>query len=108
MAPRFRQYIELGQIAMAAFRFDHEKMTRRVMGKGPAHRLSRIFRDQENTVALGGAMLQLAPMIGGEGRISPAVGLESGLIILQAVDERQNRRFVGGQTCFADANGRAP
>jgi hypothetical protein len=53
-------------------------------------------------------MLQVAPMIGGEARITAAVGLESRFVILQAGDEGQDRRFVGGQTGVADANGRAP
>ena len=93
---------------MAAFRLDHEQMARRVMGKGPADRFAVLFREQEDAVMFGAAMLQLAPMIDGKGGIAAAVGLESGFIVLQPGDEGQDRRFVGRQMCFADVNGRAP
>jgi hypothetical protein len=59
-------------------------------------------------MVLGAAVLQLAPMLHGEIGVAPAVGLESGLIILQAGDEGQDRRLVTGQACFADTNDRAP
>jgi hypothetical protein len=56
-------------------------------------------------------MLQRAPMLGGEIGIAAAVGLEAGLIILQADDEGQDRRLVGGQARLSygrRANDRAP
>ena len=56
----------------------------------------------------GMAALQLAPMLPREIGIAAAVGFERRFIVLQSVDEGQDRRFVGGQTCFADANGPAP
>jgi hypothetical protein len=59
----------------------------------------------------GAAVLQVAPMFHGEIGIAAAVGLESGFIILQAIDEGQDGRLVGGQTGFSygrHANGRAP
>jgi hypothetical protein len=59
-------------------------------------------------VALGAAMLQLTPMLGGKIGIAAAVGFEGGLEILQAIDEAQDRGLVGGQTGGADTNGRAP
>ena len=94
---------------MAAFRLDHEKMARRVMGKGPADRLAALLRNQKDAMVLGAAMLQASPVIGGKIGIAPAVGLEGGLVILQAGDEGQDRRLVAGQACFADtANDRAP
>jgi hypothetical protein len=53
-------------------------------------------------------MLQLAPMFGGKIGIAAAVRLERGFIVLQAVDEAQDRRFILGQPGIADTNGRAP
>jgi hypothetical protein len=47
-------------------------------------------------------------MLDGEIGIAAAVRLESGLIILQAGDEGQDRRFVGRQAGFPYTNGRAP
>jgi hypothetical protein len=67
-----------------------------------------VFRDQEDAVLLGAAMLQLAPVIGGKSGIAAAVGFESGFIILQPGDEGQDRRFVGRQTGLPDINDRAP
>jgi hypothetical protein len=64
--------------------------------------------DQHDAVLFGAAMLQLAPMLHGEIGIAAAVGLESRLVILQGVDEAQDRRLVPRQTCIANANGRAP
>ena len=40
-------------------------------------------------------------MVDGEIGIAAAVGLEGGLIVLQAGDEGQDRRLVGGQACLA-------
>jgi hypothetical protein len=57
---------------------------------------------------LGAAMLQLAPMLGGEIGVAAAVGLEGGLEILKAVDEAQDRGLVGRETGGPDANGRGP
>lgn len=109
MPARVGQNIKLGQAAMPALRLDNEKMARRVMGEGPANRFAVLFRDQENAMIFGAAMLDVAPVIGGKSRIAPAVGLESGLIILQAGDEGQDRRLVGRQARFADAaNDRVP
>ena len=106
--PRLRHHIKLGQTAMTALRLYHKEMTGRLMREGPADRFFALFRDQEDAVLFGAAMLQLAPMFDGKTRIAPAVGLERGLVILQPRDEGQDRRLVGGQMCFADANGRAP
>ena len=106
--PRLRHHIKLGQTAMSALGLYHKEMTGRLMGEGPAEGLFALFRDQEDAVLFGAAMLQLAPMLDGKTGIAPAVGLERGLVVLQAGDEGQDRRFVGGQMCFADTNGRAP
>ena len=104
-----RQNIKLGQAAMTALRLDDKKMTRRVMGKRPANGFAVLLGDQENAMTFRAAMLDIAPVIGGKIGIAPAVRLESGLIVLQAGDEGQNRRLVAGQACFADtANDRAP
>jgi len=56
----------------------------------------------------GATVLQLAPMFHGKIGIAAAVGFERRFIVLKSIDEGQDRRFVGGQFCFADANGRAP
>ncbi|MFO1248550.1 MAG: hypothetical protein U1E93_10105 [Alphaproteobacteria bacterium] len=56
----------------------------------------------------GAFVLDVAPMVGGEIGIAAAVGFETGLVILQADDEGQDRRLVGRQLCFAQVNGRAP
>jgi hypothetical protein len=93
---------------MAPFWLDHKEMTWRVMGESPADRLAILFRDQEDAVVLGTAMLQLAPMLHREAGIATAIGLEGNFIVLQAGDEGQDRRFVGGQTCLADTNGPEP
>ena len=94
---------------MTALRLDDKKMTRRVMGKSPADGFAVLLGDQENPVMFGTAMLDVAPVIGGKVRITPAVGLESGLIVLQAGDKGQDRRLVGRQARFANAaNDRAP
>ena len=105
---RLWQHIQVGQAAMTALRLDNKEMARRFMGKSPADRFSILFRDQEDAVIFGATMLQLAPVVDGEIRIASAVGFEGGLIILEAGDEGQDRRFVGGQMCVADTNGRAP
>jgi hypothetical protein len=103
------QDIQLGQAAMTALRLNDKEMTWRVMGKGPANGFAVLLGNQENAVIFGTAMLDVAPVIGGKIGIAPAVRLENGLVILQASDEGQNRRFVGGQARFADtANDRAP
>jgi hypothetical protein len=78
------------------------------MGESPAHRLTAIFGDQENAMRLGAAMLDIAPVVDGEIEVAAAVGFERGLIVLQAGDEGQDRRFVSGQMCLADLNDRAP
>ncbi len=104
-----RQNIKLRQAAMTALRLDDKEMTRCVMGKRPANGFAILFGDQENAMTFSAAMLDIAPMIGGKIGIAPAVRLESGLVILQAGDEGQDRRLVAGQACFADtANDRAP
>jgi hypothetical protein len=54
------------------------------MRKGPAHRRTVLFRDQENAMPFGAAMLDIAPMVGGKSGVAAAVGLERRLIILQA------------------------
>jgi len=62
-------------------------------------------------VALGAAMLQIAPMLDGKAGIPAAIRLECRFMVLQADDERQDRRLVGGQPRLSDpggANGRAP
>jgi hypothetical protein len=59
----------------------------------------------------GAAMLQVAPMLDGKAGIAPAVRFECRLMVLQADDEGQDRRLVGGQPRLAypcGANGRAP
>jgi hypothetical protein len=59
----------------------------------------------------GAAMLQLAPMLDGKARIAAPVRFERRLMILQADNEGQDCRLVGGQPRFPDlrrANGRAP
>jgi hypothetical protein len=53
-------------------------------------------------------MLQVAPVLDGKTGIAAAIRLEGCLVTLQSIDEGQDRRFVGGQTCFANANGPAP
>ncbi len=108
LAPRFRNHIKLGQEAMMTLGLDHEQLGILVMGESPSHGLFAVLGNQEDTMLFGAAMLQFAPMLHREIGIAPAVGLEVGLVILQAGDEREDRRFVGGQTCFANANGRAP
>jgi hypothetical protein len=105
---RLWQHIQFGQAAMTALRLDDKEMAGRFMGESPADGFSVLFREQEDAVIFGATMLQLAPVIDGEIRIAPAVGLESGLIVLEASDEGQDRRFIGGQMCVADTNGRAP
>jgi hypothetical protein len=98
-----RHHIQLGQKSVTALRFDHKELGILVMGKGPAHRLSFVFRYQEDAMLFGATVLDGAPVIGGEVGIAPPVGLEGRLIVLQAGDEGQDRRFVAGQPCFADA-----
>ncbi len=94
---------------MTALRLDDKEMARCVMGERPANGFALLLGDQENAMTFSAAMLDIAPVIGGKIGIAPAVGLEDGLIILQAGDEGQNRRLVAGQACFADtANDRAP
>lgn len=93
---------------MTPLRLDHEEMPGRVMGEGPADRLAILLRDQEDPMLFGATVLQRAPMVDGEAGIAPAIGLEGGFMVLQAGDEIQDRRLVGGQTCLADTNGRAP
>ena len=44
------------------------------MDKGPADRLAVLFRDQEDAVMFGAAMLQFAPVIGGKSGIAAAIG----------------------------------
>jgi hypothetical protein len=59
----------------------------------------------------GAAMLQVAPMFDGKIPITPAVGLERSLVVLQADDKGQDCRIVGGQARFPylrRANGPAP
>jgi hypothetical protein len=53
-------------------------------------------------------MPDMTPVFGGEIRVAAAIGLERRLVILQAVDERQDRRFVLRQLYVADTNGPAP
>ena len=108
LAARLGQHIEFGQAAMTALGLDHEKMTGRLMGEGPTHGFAAILGNQHDAVLFRAAMLQLAPVVGGETGIAPAVGLEGGLVILKSGDEGQDRRFVAGQMCVADANGRMP
>ena len=84
---RLRQDKQLGKAAVAALGLDHEEMAGRFMGKGPADRLSRILRNQEDAMVLGAAMLNFAPMIGSKAGVTAAVRLEGGLIILQAGNE---------------------
>ncbi len=94
---------------MTALMLDDKEMARRVMGEGPADGFAVLLGNQENPMTFSAAMLDIAPVIGGKIGIAPAVRLESGLIVLQAGDEGQNRRLVAGQACFADtANDRAP
>ena len=103
------QNIKLGQAAVTALRLNDKKMAGRVMGEGPANGFAVLLGDQENAMTFGAAMLDIAPVIGGKIGVAPAVRLESGLIVLQAGDEGQDRRLVAGQACFADtANDRAP
>ena len=45
----------------------------------------------------GAAMLGVAPVIGDKGGIAAAVVLEAQLVILQALDEGEDGRFVVGQ-----------
>jgi len=59
-------------------------------------------------VFFGATMLQVAPVLDGKTGIAAAIRLEGCLVILQSIDEGQDRRFVGGQTCWAYANGPAP
>jgi hypothetical protein len=87
---------------------DHKQFARCVMGEGPADRDAIVFGNQENAIFFGVAALRLAPMLQGEIRIPAAIGLKRRLMVLQSVDEGQDRRFVGGQTGFPDTNGPAP
>ena len=91
-----------------AFGFHHKHFGGIVMGKGPSHRTSGIFGDQDDAVFLDVAAQELAPMFPGKIGIAAAVGFESRLIVLQSMDEGQDRRFVGGKSGGPDANGRAP
>jgi hypothetical protein len=47
-------------------------------------------------------------MLGGEGGIGAAVGLEAGFEILQALNEIENCRLVIRQAGATDANGPTP
>jgi hypothetical protein len=67
-----------------------------------------MFGDQHDAVLFSAAMLQLTPVLDSEIGIAAAVGLESGLVILQAVYEGQDRRLVLRKAGVADTNGRVP
>jgi hypothetical protein len=108
LAARLGNHIQLGQIAVTAFRLDHEQFGILVMGEGPAQRCSRLLGDQDDAVLFGAAMLQVAPVIGGKIGIAAAVGFERGLKILKAGDEGQDRRLVLRQPGMTNTNGRAP
>jgi hypothetical protein len=101
-------HIEFLQIGVAALFFHHKEVTGDVVSEGPSHQLFALLRDQEDAVPFGIAMLQFPPMLDDIGCVAAAIRLESGLIVLQARDEGQDRRFVSGQTCLTDTNGRAP
>src|SRR3954447_13207457 len=95
---RFRHHIKLSQEAVMTFGFHHKHFGPVIMGKGPANWLSGMLGDQHDAVLFGAAMLQFPPMLDGEIGIAAAVGLEGGLVILKAVDKRQDRRLVLRQT----------
>ena len=107
-APRLWHHIQLRQGAVMALGIDHKHFARRIMGKGPAHWHAIVFGAQEGAVFFGMAALRFAPMFPRKIGIAAAVGFERRFIVLQSVDEGQDRRFVGGQTCKTDANGPAP
>ena len=91
-----------------ALGLDHKHFAYLIMGKGPADRYTTVFPDQDSAVLFGMAALQLAPMFHGEIGIAAAIGFERRFIVLQSVDEGQDRRLVGGQTGLPDTNGPAP
>ena len=107
-AARLWRHIQLGQETVTALRLDHKHFGCFVIGEGPADRRSPIFRDQDAAVLFGVAAFEFAPVLQGEIGIATAVGLECRFIILESDDEGQDRRFVSGQTGFANTNGRAP
>ena len=82
---------------------DHKHFARRIMGKGPAHRHAIVFGDQKGAVFFGMAALRFAPMFPRKIGIAAAVGFERRFIVLQSVDEGQDRRFVGGQTGYPNS-----
>jgi hypothetical protein len=100
--------IELRQIAVVTLLFQHKEVTGGIMGKRPAYRLFIVLRDEEDAVPFGAAMLQFAPMLDDIACVAAAIRFKDGFIVLQAPYEGQDCRFVGGQTCWADTNGRAP
>ena len=90
---------------------DHKDLGLFVMGESPTHRHAAVLGDQHHAMPFGAAMLQIAPMFDGKAGIAAAVRFERRLMILQADDEGQDCRLVGGQPRFPDlrgANGRAP
>lgn len=107
-AARLRHDIEFGQKAMMAVRFDDEHLVGFVIGESPTNRLAAGFSNQEDSVFFGMAALQLLPMFPRKLGVQAPIGLERRFKILQSVDEGQDRRFVGGQTCLPNANGPAP
>jgi hypothetical protein len=101
-------HIQFGQKAMAAFGFADKQLAMLFVSEGPADGLAVLLRDEHGAMFFGAAMLQFPPMLDGEVGVAAAVGLERRLVILQAVDEGQDRRFVLRQLCVPNTNGRAP